>query len=126
MTIRVAGNEVRREGLEDDEAAVPGQGQQATPHVRVGPGGLRAALLDDLPDPGLARVSEDTGGGYVEIRPGEDLGEAFARVADELHAQYLLGFAPPKRDGKVHDVDVRVSEKGLKPRARRSYVAQKG
>jgi Ca-activated chloride channel family protein len=92
----------------------------------VGPGGLRAAMLDDLPDPGLARVAEDTGGGYVEIRPGEDLGEAFARVADELHAQYLLGFAPPKRDGKVHDVDVRVSEKGLKPRARRSYVAPKG
>jgi Ca-activated chloride channel family protein len=92
----------------------------------VGPGGLRAAMLDYLPDPGLARVAEETGGGYVEIRPGEDLGEAFAGVADELHGQYLLGFAPPKRDGKVHDLDVRVSGKGLKPRARRSYVAPKG
>ena len=56
--------------------------------------------------------------------PGDDLGEAFARVADELHAQYLLGFAPPKRDGKVHDVDVRVSRpRGMKPRARKTYVA---
>ena len=39
--------------------------------------------------------------------------------------QYLLGFAPPKRDGKTHDVDVRVTSKGLKPRAKKSYVAPK-
>jgi VWFA-related protein len=91
----------------------------------LGAGGLRQALLDNLPDPGLARVAEETGGGYTEIRYGEDLGAAFARVADELHSQYLLGFAPPKRDGKVHKIEVRVSGKGLKPRARRSYVAPK-
>jgi len=92
----------------------------------MGPGGLQAALLADLPDPGLARVAEETGGGYTEIRYGQDLGAAFAAVADELHTQYLLAFAPPKRDGKVHDIDVRVSEKGLKPRARKNYVAPKG
>jgi VWFA-related protein len=91
----------------------------------IGPGGLQAALLRDLPDPGLARVAEETGGGYAEIRYGDDLGAAFARVADELHSQYLLGIAPPKRDGKVHDLDVRLSGKGLKPRARKSYVAPK-
>lgn len=86
---------------------------------------IRSAMLADLPDPGLARVAEDTGGGYLEIRGGEDLAAAFARVADELHGQYLLGYAPPRRDGKVHGVDVRVNEKGLKPRARKSYVAPK-
>jgi Ca-activated chloride channel family protein len=89
----------------------------------MGPGGLRAALEADLPDPGLARVAEETGGGYTEIRPRDDLAAAFARVADELHAQHLLGFAPPKRDGKVHDIEVRVATKGLRPRARKSYVA---
>ena len=89
----------------------------------LGRGGLQAALTADLPDAGLARVAEETGGGYTEIRYGEDLGAAFARVADELHSQYLLGFAPPKRDGKVHDVDVRVAKSGLKPRGRKSYVA---
>jgi hypothetical protein len=83
-------------------------------------------MVADLPDPGLARVAEETGGGYTEIRYGEDLGAAFARVADELHSQYLIGFAPPKRDGKVHHIDVRVSGKGMKPRARKSYVAPKG
>lgn len=91
----------------------------------IGPGGLQAALTADWPDPGLARVAEETGGGYTEIRFGQDLGAAFAQVADELHSQYLIGFAPPKRDGKVHSVDVRVSQRGLKPRARKSYVAPK-
>jgi Ca-activated chloride channel family protein len=92
----------------------------------LGPGGLQAMLLADMPDPGLARVAEETGGGYIEIRFGQDLGAAFAEVADELHSQYLLGFAPPKRDGKTHDINVRVTQGGLKPRARKSYVAPKG
>jgi Ca-activated chloride channel homolog len=91
----------------------------------LGPGGLQAMLTADLPDPGLARVAEETGGGYAEIRLGQDLGAAFAGVADELHSQYLLGFAPPKRDGKVHEIDVRLSQRGLKARARKSYVAPK-
>ena len=80
-------------------------------------------MMADLPDPGLARVAEETGGGYAEIRFGQDLAAAFAQIADELHSQYLIGFAPPKRDGKVHRVELRVSTRGLKPRARRSYVA---
>ena len=92
----------------------------------LGRGGLQAALTADLPDAGLARVAEETGGGYTEIGFGQDLGAAFARVADELHSQYLLGFAPPKRDGKVHELGVRVAKSGLKPRARKSYVAPKG
>jgi VWFA-related protein len=89
----------------------------------IGAGGLQAMLTADLPDPGLARVAEETGGGYTEIRFGQDLGAAFAQVADELHSQYLIGFAPPRRDGKVHDIDVRLSERGLKARARKNYVA---
>jgi Ca-activated chloride channel homolog len=92
----------------------------------LGTAGLSAALLADQPDPGLARVAEESGGGYAEIKFGENLGEAFARVADELHSQYLLGFDPPKRDGKVHEIQIKVSQSGLKPRARKDYVAPKG
>jgi VWFA-related protein len=91
----------------------------------AGRGALGAMLTADLPDPGLARVAQESGGGYVEIRAGQDLAAAFARVADELHSQYLLGFAPPKRDGKRHDLDVRLMPKGLTARARKSYVAPK-
>jgi Ca-activated chloride channel homolog len=91
----------------------------------VGRAGLGAMLLADMPDSGLVRVAEESGGGYTEIRLGQDLAAAFAAVADELHAQYLLGFATPKRDGKVHDIDVRVNKPGLKTRARKSYAAPK-
>ena len=96
------------------------------PQTGTGPGGLQAMLLADMADPGLARVAEESGGGYTEIRFGQDLGAAFAAVADELHTQYMLAFAPPQRDGKVHDISVRVSERGLKPRARKSYIAPGG
>ena len=96
------------------------------PPPGLGPGGLQAALEADLPDAGLALVAEHTGGGYVEIRPNQDLGAAFARVAEELHSQYLLGFVPPRKDGKVHEVDVRVGQRGLKARARKTYLAAKG
>ncbi len=95
------------------------------PQPGIGAAGLQAALIADMPDPGLGRVAVDTGGGYFELMPREDLGDAFARVANELHSQYLIGFLPPARDGKVHDIDVRLSEKGLKPRARKSYLAPK-
>lgn len=91
----------------------------------IGAGGLRQMLTADLPDPGLARAALETGGGYTEIRQNEDLGAAFARVAEELHSQYLLGFAPPKRDGKEHDVEVKVEGRGLETRSRKSYTAPK-
>jgi VWFA-related protein len=113
----------------DEDVMIYGIGMRSRgarpPQVGTGPGGLQAMLMADMPDPGLARVAEETGGGYTEIRMGQDLGAAFAAVADELHTQYLLAFAPPQRDGKVHDISVRVSERGLKPRARKSYVAPK-
>jgi len=48
-----------------------------------------------------------------------------ARVAQELHSQYLIGFSPDNRDGKTHKLDVRVATGGLKARGRKSYVAPK-
>ena len=112
-----------------DDAMIYGVGMRSRSRQRQAPGigfgAMQQALLDEMPDPGLARVAEETGGGYSEIKYGEDLGAAFAQVADELHGQYLLGFAPPKRDGKVHDITVKVTQKGLTPRARKSYVAPK-
>ena len=112
-----------------DDVMIYAVGMRSRPRNRtlppggMGPGGLQAMLVADLPDPGLARVAEETGGGYIEIRPGQDLGAAFAGVADELHTQYLLAFTPPKRDGKVHEVGVRVTRGGLKTRAKKTYVA---
>lgn len=91
----------------------------------IGAGGLSAMMTADLPDAGLARVAEESGGGYTEIRAGQDLAASFAAVVDELHSQYALGFVPPKLDGKTHKVDVRVTTSGLKVRGKKSYVAPK-
>ena len=68
-------------------------------------------------------MAEETGGGYTEIRYGDNLGQEVARVLDELHSQYLLGYEPPKRDGKRHKIEVRVMRDNVKPRARKNYVA---
>lgn len=92
----------------------------------IGREGLLRQLTADLPDPGLSRVAGETGGGYLELRPRDDLGKAFGEVADELHSQYLLGFEAPARDGKVHDIDVRLAVSGLKSRARKTYLAPTG
>ncbi|MCC7007530.1 MAG: VWA domain-containing protein [Acidobacteria bacterium] len=90
------------------------------------PGGdLRQMMIDDLPDPGLGTAAEATGGGYFEIGPRDNLAAAFARVADELHSQYLMGFAPVQRDGKLHKLEVKVAAKDLEPRTRKNYRAPK-
>jgi VWFA-related protein len=70
-----------------------------------------------------AAVASNTGGGYFYVRPGDDLTAAFQRVSDELHHQYLLGFAPATMDGHVHKLEVRMKRGDLKARSRKSYVA---
>jgi Ca-activated chloride channel family protein len=78
------------------------------------------------PDPGLRALAAESGGGYVELDETIALGPAFARVADELHRQYLVGYVLPEADGRPHEVEVRVNRPGLTVRARRSYVAPRG
>ena len=75
------------------------------------------------PDPGLREVALDSGGGYFALHTTEALGETFARVADELHRQYLLGFTPVNLDGKLHTLEVRMRDPNLTVRARRTYMA---
>lgn len=79
--------------------------------------------LTERPSPALARLADETGGGYVELRETDDLNAAFTRVAQDLHQQYVLGFTPQQLDGKVHRLEVRVKTSGMKVRARRSYLA---
>jgi VWFA-related protein len=76
------------------------------------------------PDQGLPRIAAATGGGYFELTSANDLAATFARVADELHHQYALGFTPSALDGKLHSLDVRVNGEDMKVRARRSYLAR--
>jgi Ca-activated chloride channel homolog len=75
------------------------------------------------PDSGLRKIADETGGGYFELKKTADLAPTFSRVAQELHSQYVLGFAPTSLDGKVHKLAVRMKPSGMTARARRSYLA---
>jgi Ca-activated chloride channel family protein len=77
------------------------------------------------PDRGLRKLSDETGGGYFELKKTDELGPTFTRVAQELHSQYVIGFAPAT-DGKQHKVEVRVKKPGLIARARKTYQAPTG
>ncbi|HEY6507158.1 MAG TPA: VWA domain-containing protein [Vicinamibacterales bacterium] len=75
------------------------------------------------PDRGLRKLSEETGGGYFELKKADDLGPTFTRVVQELHSLYTIGFNPTALDGKEHRLEVRMKQAGMTARARRSYVA---
>ena len=74
------------------------------------------------PDRNLRRFAEETGGGYFELTEATELGPTFTRVAQELHSQYVLGFTP-RTDGQLHQIEVQLEQRGLRARARRSYLA---
>ena len=88
--------------------------------------GRRRAGFTDRPDPGLQTLAAASGGGYFELTRTADLAATFARIVDELHHQYLLGFTPQKLDGKSHVLDVHAKGDGLVVRARKNYVAPRG
>jgi Ca-activated chloride channel family protein len=87
----------------------PGKGPKVTP-----------------PDPGLLKLADESGGGYFEVTDTAKLSDMFTRIAEELHQQYVIGFAPPLRDGKIHKIAVKVKQPGMTVRARQTYVAPSG
>ena len=91
-----------------------------------GPGGSTAGQLQmEHPDEGLPKIAAATGGGYFELTSPRALASTFARIANELHQQYALGFTPEKLDGKLHDLTVTLSNPALIARARTRYLASK-
>jgi len=82
-----------------------------------------ARVVRSNPDRGLKKLSEETGGGYYELKKTDDLGPTFTRVVQELHSLYTIGFNPTALDGKEHKLEVRLKQPGMAARARRSYVA---
>jgi len=104
-------------------ARMPSFGGRRGAGRRGGFGGGAPGGRVQQPDPGLKKVAAETGGGYFELTSTNDLSLAFARVADELHRQYALGFEPRVLDGKTHRLEVRLKRPGMTVRARKSYVA---
>jgi Ca-activated chloride channel homolog len=91
--------------------------------------GLQSEYFDGMrqvrtrPDRGLKRLAEETGGGYFELKRTDELAPTFTKVAQELHSQYTLGFAPQMLDNKEHKLAVRMKSTTMNARARKSYLA---
>lgn len=118
---------MRRAQVADVMVYAVGLESASRPAMGGGGGGLGGGGFGggSRPDPGLPAIAEETGAGYFELRRAQDLAATFARVADELHRQYLIGFVPEKLDDKMHKIEVRVKKPGMKVRARKEYFAAK-
>ncbi len=95
-----------------------------------GIGGIGSGVFKPPPDEakvdaGLPKIAAATGGGYFELNSTNNLGATFKRIADELHRQYALAFAPQNLDGKTHKLEVKLKNPDFVARARKTYVAKK-
>jgi Ca-activated chloride channel family protein len=72
---------------------------------------------------GLISLVRATGGGHIELAPNTDLGQTLQEVGEELRRQYVVGFTPRHRDGKLHGVRLRVASRGATIRTRENYLA---
>ena len=84
--------------------------------------GMEGGGLDER----LRELAERTGGGFFVLQDNAQLAAVFARIADELHRQYALAFTPRELDGETHMLEVRLKGRGLRARARESYLAAAG
>jgi VWFA-related protein len=66
-------------------------------------------------------------GGFAVVNTNR-LANAFDRIVDENSSYYVLAYYPPnpKRDGKYHNITVRVTRPGLTVRARKGYANATG
>jgi VWFA-related protein len=95
----------------------------------------RASSALNPPRLTLQDVVNTTGGGFFRALPGGPpqywrgappkgyLAQKLAGVVDELRHQYLLGFVPRHRDGRLSRIEVRVNRSDATVTARRSYRA---
>ena len=74
----------------------------------------------------LKKLSRETGGRMVQVDQVRDTAAAFREIADELHAQYSLGYSPSNklRDGSFRKICARVRGRNYRVRVRRGYYAQ--
>lgn len=74
----------------------------------------------------LNRLSKLTGGERFLPKSGGALVQACRRIARAIRSSYLLGYAPPARDGAFHRVQIRIDGRdgrNFRVRTREGYVA---
>jgi len=73
--------------------------------------------------PALDKLAAESGGHAYRVHKLDELPEAVAKLSEEAHAEYVLGFTPPERqrDGKYHTVKVEVLQPAGEPRLQVSW-----
>ena len=75
----------------------------------------------------LKKLAKETGGLFISTEGGLEMREAFKNIVKELGVQYTLGFYPAneKKDGKWHELNLRIARPNLQIRTREGYNAPK-
>jgi VWFA-related protein len=61
-------------------------------------------------DEELKAIAQANGGRAYFPVTSKDFAEVFAQIAQLVRHEYNLGFVPPAHDGKIHSIDVRVTD----------------
>jgi VWFA-related protein len=75
----------------------------------------------------LERMAQETGGRLFEVKKNQDVAQIYNQIAEELRAQYRLGYTPTQdaASSGYHQVAVDVHQKGLVIQTRDGYYARK-
>ena len=69
-------------------------------------------------------ITDDSGGRTEIVSAARDLGPATAGIASEFSQQYFLGYVSTRpKDGRWHQIEVRIRNGSYLVRARRGYIA---
>jgi VWFA-related protein len=94
-----------------------------TVRTPVFPIGLRIPVLDFQSRARLREMAESTGGEAFFVGKADELGPVYARIAEQLRAQYLLTYRSPSKKGKdeFRAVAVAVAQQGARARTISGY-----
>jgi VWFA-related protein len=75
----------------------------------------------------LERMAEETGGRLFEVKKNQDVAQIYNQIAEELRAQYRLGYTPTQEAASngYHHVSVDINHKGLVIQTREGYYGGK-
>jgi len=75
----------------------------------------------------LERMAQETGGRFFEVKKNQDVAQIYNQIAEELRAQYRLGYTPGQEAAAAgyHLIDLTLHQKGLVIQTRDGYYTRK-
>jgi hypothetical protein len=75
----------------------------------------------------LERMVQETGGRFFEVKKNQDVAQIYNQIAEELRAQYRLGYTPTQDAAATgyHKIDLTLHQKGLLIQTRDGYYTGK-